>query len=84
MKQIVFDGQLYNVLDETPTHYVCPPESINEGYHFITKSKAKEADYYRAYAAQQLGIPYSAVTTQQRVKAKKSLLFKLYAGGSIK
>jgi hypothetical protein len=42
VKKISFEGQTYDVLDETPTHYVCPPENQNEGYHFITKSKATE------------------------------------------
>lgn len=41
MKQIIFEGKEYYVLDETQTHYVCSPENRNEGYHFISKSKSQ-------------------------------------------
>lgn len=42
MKKIVFKGTVYDVIDETPTHYICPPQHITEGYHYIAKSKAAE------------------------------------------
>lgn len=44
MKQIIFEGRQYSVLDETSTHYVCSPENQNEGYHFISKDKAEEVN----------------------------------------
>jgi hypothetical protein len=37
MKQIEFEGKKYNVIDETPTHYICEPESLKEGYYLISK-----------------------------------------------
>lgn len=37
MKQIIFKGKKYLVIDETKTHYICEPESQNEGYHYISK-----------------------------------------------
>ena len=42
MKTIQFEGKEYHVLDETETHYICPPEYANEGYHWITKTKVEE------------------------------------------
>jgi len=38
MKQIVFKETVYDVIDETPTHYICPPQRITEGYHYISKN----------------------------------------------
>ena len=42
MKQIKFEGQIYDVIDETPTHYVCFPYYNNEWYHYISKERAVE------------------------------------------
>lgn len=39
--KILFDGETYEVIDQTQTHYVCAPENRNEGYHFISKSKSQ-------------------------------------------
>lgn len=44
MKKIVFEKQTYDVIDETSTHYVCPPFRLNEGYHFISKDRALIVD----------------------------------------
>lgn len=41
MKKIRFEGEEFYVLDETETHYVCPPYERNEGYNFISKEKAE-------------------------------------------
>jgi hypothetical protein len=40
-KHIMFQGNEYEVMDETSTHYVCSSENWKEGYHFITKEKAQ-------------------------------------------
>ena len=42
MKKIEFEGKQYDVIDETETHYVCPPATHNEGYQYITKTAATE------------------------------------------
>lgn len=39
--EIEFEGQIYPVLDCTTEHFVCPPLHKDEGYHFISISKAK-------------------------------------------
>jgi len=41
VRVIEFEGSQYEVLDSTVDHYVCPPMHANEGYHLITKYKAK-------------------------------------------
>lgn len=42
MKQIKFNNQIFTVLDETQTHFVCEPQTVSEGYHFISRDKAVE------------------------------------------
>lgn len=44
MKRIRFNGEIFPVMDETETHYVCPPYERNEGYNFITKELAEEIE----------------------------------------
>lgn len=39
MKRIIFEDNIYDVIDETETHYNVGASS-NEGYHWIDKSKA--------------------------------------------
>jgi len=41
MKQIIFNGKVYVVLDETADQYICEPENNSEGYHWISKDKAE-------------------------------------------
>lgn len=42
MKEIKFNGVWRYVLDETKKHYICSPESQNEGYHWIDKNVIEE------------------------------------------
>ena len=42
MKKIEFEGKQYDVIDETETHYVCPPANASEGYQYFMKSTATE------------------------------------------
>lgn len=41
MINIIFEGEVYAVLDITNTAYVCSPKYPNEGYHYIPKEKAE-------------------------------------------
>ena len=41
MFNIIFEGEVYAVLDITNTVYVCSPKNHNEGYHYISKEKAE-------------------------------------------
>lgn len=40
LDKILFENEIYTVLDESTTHYICPPFNNNEGYHYISKDKA--------------------------------------------
>ncbi len=42
MKQIIFNNTIYPVIDETATHYICPPYNSNEGYYYIDKTRANK------------------------------------------
>jgi hypothetical protein len=36
----VYNNKVWEVIDETQTHYVCAPKSITEGYGYIPKDKS--------------------------------------------
>lgn len=41
MFKIIFEGEVYDVIDITNSEYVCAPKYTSEGYHYITKEKAE-------------------------------------------
>lgn len=41
MFKIIFEGEVYDVIDITNSEYICYPKHKNEGYHYISKEKAE-------------------------------------------
>jgi hypothetical protein len=45
----VYENHVYEMIDETPTHFVCSPKNTNEGYGYIPKDKTLSLEEYEKH-----------------------------------
>ena len=45
-RRIKHAGKVYDVVDETPTHYICEPTGKMTGYHYIAKRMCRLLENY--------------------------------------
>lgn len=44
MKYVYCEGKYYPIIDESATHWICPPANCKEGYQFFTKENFPAVD----------------------------------------